>query len=89
MTQTGYLVMLINYITFVIRLNYITMSEDQIKLILSILTDVRTHTSQIGAQLKIVDKRLSLIEQRLTNIEPWITVDNSHLQYAEGTQVNA
>ena len=65
------------------------MSDDKIKMLVSIMTEVRTNTSQIGQQLKIVDKRLSLIEQRLTNIEPWITVDNSHLKYAESGQVNA
>ena len=59
------------------------MSEDQMKEIIRLITDVKTNTGQIGQQLKIVDKRLSLIEQRLTNIEPWITVDNAHLRYAE------
>ena len=65
------------------------MSEEQIKMLVGIMTEVRTNTSQIGQQLKIVDKRLSLIEQRLTNIELWITVDNSHLRFAESGQVNA
>jgi hypothetical protein len=46
------------------------MSEDQMKEIIRLITDVKTDTGQIGQQLKIVDKRLSLIEQRLTNIEP-------------------
>ena len=64
------------------------MSEDQIKMLIGIMTEVRTNTSQIGQQLKIVDKRLSSIEQGLTYIEPWITVDNSHLRYAESGQVN-
>ena len=59
------------------------MSEDLMKEIIRLITDVKTNTGQIGQQLKIVDKRLSLIEQRLTNIEPWTTVDNAHLRYAE------
>ena len=80
--------MLNNYITFAIAINLSTVSEGQTKTIISLLTEVRTNTSQIGQQLKIVDKRLSLIEQRLTNIEPWITVDNSHLRYTESGQVN-
>ena len=32
--------------------------------------------AKIFNALHIIDKRLSLIEQRLTNIEPWISVDN-------------
>lgn len=42
-----------------------------------ILNDIR-EAKQI---LKVIDKRLTLIENRLSNIEPWISVDNSHLKY--------
>ncbi len=61
------------------------MSDSQFDLLTGLITEVKSNTHQISQQLRIVDKRLSLIEQRLENIEPWISADNSRLKYAEKT----
>jgi hypothetical protein len=36
---------------------------------------------EVKHTLLIIDKRLTLIENRLSSIEPWISVDNKHLEY--------
>ncbi len=46
-----------------------------------ILIKILTGIEKLDNQLKIIDKRLSLIEQRLTNIAPWISVNNDELRY--------
>ena len=65
------------------------MSEEQFQALQSLLTDVKSDTNKIRQQIGIVDKRLSLIEQRLENIEPWISVNNDHLKYQKSEKVNA
>lgn len=35
----------------------------------------------VEGRLKVVDLRLHLIEQRLNNIEPWVSAENEHLRY--------
>jgi hypothetical protein len=43
--------------------------------------EIRANHNEVKGQLKIIDRRLALIEQRLSNIEPFIPVDNKHLQF--------
>jgi hypothetical protein len=63
------------------------MSEDHFKVLAGLITEVKVNTNQICQQLRIVDKRLSLIEQRLENIEPWISADHSRMKSSESTNV--
>ncbi len=58
------------------------MSEDKLDLILTELSAIKAEAKRGSDSLKIIDRRLSLIEQRLSNIEPWISVDNSKLKFS-------
>lgn len=61
------------------------MSEQNIRTILDALSelksDAKNNFGSLEGQLAIIDKRLSLIEQRLMNIERWVPVDHKDLHY--------
>jgi hypothetical protein len=57
------------------------MSDQKLDAIITELGQIKVEVIKASNSLSIIDKRLSLIEQRLTNIEPWIAVDNKHLEY--------
>lgn len=72
------------------------MDEKKLDALISDISDIKTGVTSLRQDhaklhnlLLIVDKRLSLIEQRLSNIEPWISVDNSPLEYSPEKQAVA
>jgi tetrahydromethanopterin S-methyltransferase subunit G len=61
------------------------MADEKIDLVLQELQTINSRLDRFEkkteSSLAIIDKRLSLIEQRLANIEPWVSVDNKALTY--------
>lgn len=43
--------------------------------------DLKEFKAETSHTLRVIEKRLSLIENRLSNMEPFISVDNTHLVY--------
>lgn len=72
------------FLSFTVKV--IQMSDtEKLDLILKEIADLRSDTKEMKQTLKVMDKRLTLIENRLSNIEPWISVDNSHLAFKPAT----
>jgi hypothetical protein len=57
------------------------MTEEKFDKLMQDVANILKLSGESSGQLKIIDKRLSLIEQRLANIEQWIPVDNKSLVY--------
>jgi len=54
---------------------------EKLDAILSEVQKANKRLEKMEGTLNVVDKRLSLIEQRLENIEKWAPLENAGLQY--------